>query len=134
MQDCPAAPLTAACLALLAGTAACDVKLTGADKTVPNLKGGLDGVYTVTACESGRPVYTRQNSTNHGAHVLHLCCLAAYVASVCMHQPARGLLSSWPASRLPLPVPVPVPMQCLSHLSLKAAFETARSVPVHAHA
>eukprot|EP00891_Asterochloris_glomerata_P009670 jgi/Astpho2/9670/Aster-x0861 len=53
-----------------AGTAACDVKLTGADKTVPNLKGGLDGVYTVTACESGRPLYTRQKSPKNEDRVL----------------------------------------------------------------
>ena len=65
--DRPAAQLTAACPTLLAGTAACDVKLTGADAIVPNLNGGLDGVYTVTACESGRPLYTRQESPKNGA-------------------------------------------------------------------
>ena len=113
--------LSGACPALLAGTAACDVKLSGADKTVPNLNGGLDGVYKVTACESGRPLFTRQKSPKNGAQALQLCCSAAEVAPVCVHQPAGAHCQ---AGRLAgCCCQCPVPMQHLLHLSPKAAWE-----------
>eukprot|EP00884_Botryococcus_braunii_P000617 jgi/Botrbrau1/10556/Bobra.0343s0005.1 len=42
------------------GTKPCDVKVEGADKVLKDLPGGIDGVYEVTTCENGRPMYSRK--------------------------------------------------------------------------
>ena len=121
---CRTASLTAACLGLPAGTAACDVKLTGADKTVPNLNGGLDGVYTVTACESGRPLYTRQKSPKNGAQG---CCRTA-AWRLRWPQPACISLQEHIVRLEDCRCQVPVSMQCLAHFSPTAVFEAPCSV------
>lgn len=46
----------------LLGLDACDLQIKGADGFLDNLKGGLDGVYSVVSCNDGRPVYKRKNS------------------------------------------------------------------------
>lgn len=56
----------AAVVGYLAGTA-CDLKVEGADKVLKGLPGGIDGVYQVTSCESGRPLYTRTGKKAGGA-------------------------------------------------------------------
>ena len=40
----------------------CDIQVSGADVHVPLLPGGVDGVYKVHTCESGRPAFKRQKS------------------------------------------------------------------------
>ena len=54
---------------------ACDLKLEGADATLKGLQGGLDGVYAVSSCESGLPLYKRKDSLANGA-LLGAACLA----------------------------------------------------------
>lgn len=44
------------------GTATCDLKLSGIDKQADKLKSGLDGVYKLTGCHNGRPMYKRKDS------------------------------------------------------------------------
>lgn len=46
------------------GTAPCDIKLSGVDKQADasKLTGGLDGVYKLTGCHNGRPLYKREKS------------------------------------------------------------------------
>nr|BCL66257.1 hypothetical protein [Volvox reticuliferus] len=44
------------------GTASCDIKFTGVDKQADKLNGGLDGVYKLTSCYNGKPMYKRQSS------------------------------------------------------------------------
>ncbi|KAG2429240.1 hypothetical protein HXX76_011009 [Chlamydomonas incerta] len=44
------------------GTASCDIKVKGVDKQADRLKGGLDGVYQLTSCYNGKPMYKRKNS------------------------------------------------------------------------
>ena len=46
---------------------ACDLKLEGADAVLKGLSGGLDGLYVVSSCESGLPLYKRKDSKAHGA-------------------------------------------------------------------
>ena len=41
----------------------CALSVTGADKNVPLLPGGLDGRYKLHHCEGGRPAYVRDKST-----------------------------------------------------------------------
>ncbi len=48
------------------GVPACDLSIEGADKVLTLLKGGIDGVYKVTSCQHGRPLYVRQNSPAGG--------------------------------------------------------------------
>lgn len=43
-----------------AGTAPCDIKLTGVDSQLANLTGGMDGLYKLWSCEGGRPLYKRE--------------------------------------------------------------------------
>eukprot|EP00884_Botryococcus_braunii_P016135 jgi/Botrbrau1/3204/Bobra.37_2s0034.1 len=45
---------------VFSGTKPCDVKVEGADKVLKDLPGGIDGVYEVTTCENGRPMYSRK--------------------------------------------------------------------------
>lgn len=45
------------------GTASCDVRISGADKTADQLQGGIDGVYAIAACHNGKPLYRRKDST-----------------------------------------------------------------------
>lgn len=40
----------------------------GADKVLKGLAGGIDGVYRVSSCANGRPVYTRTGATAGGGH------------------------------------------------------------------
>lgn len=49
-------------LVLADGTAPCDLKIEGVDKQADLLKGGLDGVYKISSCFNGKPLYKRQNS------------------------------------------------------------------------
>ncbi|GLI62884.1 hypothetical protein VaNZ11_005657 [Volvox africanus] len=44
------------------GTASCDIKVAGVDKQADKLNGGLDGVYKLTSCYNGKPMYKRQSS------------------------------------------------------------------------
>jgi iron-regulated transporter 1 len=44
------------------GTATCDLKLSGADKAADKLKSGLDGVYKLSGCHNGKPMYKRKDS------------------------------------------------------------------------
>lgn len=54
-----------------AGTAPCDIKLTGVDSQLANLTGGMDGLYKLWSCEGGRPLYKREEP---GAWLyLHVC-------------------------------------------------------------
>ena len=46
----------------------CDLQLTGANKLVPLLHGGLDGIYKLHTCESGRPAFRRTTGPEHGEH------------------------------------------------------------------
>ncbi|KAG2496830.1 hypothetical protein HYH03_005235 [Edaphochlamys debaryana] len=47
---------------LSSGTAACDVRIRGVDKQADHLPGGIDGVYELTSCHNGKPLYLRKNS------------------------------------------------------------------------
>lgn len=56
----------------------CSLQLTGANKLVPLLAGGLDGIYKLHTCENGRPAFKRatgpeegQDSTPNECNVLH---------------------------------------------------------------
>lgn len=42
------------------GLEACDLKISGADKVLDKLEGGMDGVYEVNGCHDGRPLYQRK--------------------------------------------------------------------------
>lgn len=44
------------------GTATCDLKISGADKQADLLTGGIDGVYKLTSCHNGKPMYKRVSS------------------------------------------------------------------------
>ncbi|KXZ48238.1 hypothetical protein GPECTOR_29g19 [Gonium pectorale] len=44
------------------GTASCDIKIQGVDKQADKLAGGLDGVYKLSSCYNGKPMYKRKNS------------------------------------------------------------------------
>lgn len=44
----------------------CDLQLTGANKLVPLLSGGLDGIYKVHTCENGRPAFRRAKGPKSG--------------------------------------------------------------------
>ncbi len=46
----------------------CSLSVTGADKHVPLLSGGLDGKYKLHHCEGGRPAYVREKSPPARAH------------------------------------------------------------------
>jgi hypothetical protein len=46
----------------------CDLQLTGANKLVPLLHGGLDGIYKLHTCESGRPAFKRTTGPENGEH------------------------------------------------------------------
>jgi len=46
----------------LQGLQACDIKISGADKTLDKLDGGMDGTYAVIGCHDGRPLYQRKGS------------------------------------------------------------------------
>ena len=124
VQDFPAAPMTAACLALLAGTPACDVKLSGADTTVPNLNGGPGRRL------HGHSLRERAPAVHAAKEPQEWCAAAATLllggwGGPGLRAPAcRSTLSSWPAGRLPLPVPVP--MQCLPHLSPESCIGSSR--------
>ncbi len=48
-----------------AGTSPCDVKLSGVDTQIANLTDGVDGVYKLWSCESGRPLYKREQPGDH---------------------------------------------------------------------
>eukprot|EP00873_Tetraselmis_striata_P011000 jgi/Tetstr1/431264/TSEL_020961.t1 len=52
------------------GTRACDVTVKGADSTVDQLSGGLDGEYAVFSCYGGHPIYHRQDSPNDEGRLL----------------------------------------------------------------
>ena len=53
-----------------AGTA-CDLKIDGADKLLKAaLGGGLDGLYEVTSCQNGLPMYKRKDSRPNGMETL----------------------------------------------------------------
>ncbi|PNH03424.1 hypothetical protein TSOC_010515 [Tetrabaena socialis] len=49
---------------LTADTPPCDIRLTGVDKQAGKgeLSGALDGVYQLSSCHNGKPMYTRKNS------------------------------------------------------------------------
>jgi len=42
------------------GLDACDIKISGADKVLDKLDGGMDGTYVVNGCHDGRPLYQRK--------------------------------------------------------------------------
>jgi iron-regulated transporter 1 len=44
------------------GTASCDLKLEGLNSQADLLAGGIDGVYKLTNCHNGKPLYTREKS------------------------------------------------------------------------
>ena len=44
----------------------CDLQLTGANKLAPLLHGGLDGIYKLHTCESGRPAFRRTTGPENG--------------------------------------------------------------------
>jgi iron-regulated transporter 1 len=44
------------------GTASCDLKLSGVNSMADKLKSGLDGIYKLSACHNGRPMYKRKDS------------------------------------------------------------------------
>jgi hypothetical protein len=49
------------------GTSACDVKLDGADKLLKtSVNGGIDGVFEVLYCHSGKPLYVRHSGRPSG--------------------------------------------------------------------
>ncbi|MEW5315744.1 MAG: hypothetical protein WDW38_007150 [Sanguina aurantia] len=43
-------------------TASCDIKIMGVNKQADKLSGGLDGIYTLSACYNGKPLYKREQS------------------------------------------------------------------------
>lgn len=52
------------------GTASCDLKITGADKKADKLAAGVDGIYKLTSCMYGKPLYKRVNSSGEEERVL----------------------------------------------------------------
>lgn len=44
------------------GTASCEIKIAGVNQQADKLNGGLDGVYQLTSCYNGKPMYKRKNS------------------------------------------------------------------------
>lgn len=53
------------------GTATCDVRVSGVDKQADKLPGGLDGIYTLSGCHHGRPMYKRKDSPAGQERVLY---------------------------------------------------------------
>lgn len=52
------------------GVASCAIKLSGVDAKADLLTGGIDGVYKLSACHNGRPLYIRDKSPAGEARVL----------------------------------------------------------------
>lgn len=78
-----------------AGTAPCDMKLSGVDSQLANLTGGMDGLYKLWSCEGGRPLYKREEP---GAWLsLRVCVsLLGYIPCPCLlasAYPSVGSLS-----------------------------------------
>jgi iron-regulated transporter 1 len=52
------------------GTASCDLKLQGLDQAADLVSSGIDGVYKLSGCHSGRPTYKRKGDKPGGDRVL----------------------------------------------------------------
>lgn len=52
------------------GTRPCDVQVRGVDAAAPNLVGGMDGIYKLSTCENGRPLYKRDTTDKAAERVL----------------------------------------------------------------
>lgn len=51
----------------------CDIQITGGNKLVPLMPGGIDGIYKLHTCENGRPAFKRQRSPPGGEAACGLC-------------------------------------------------------------
>ena len=97
-------------MAWAAGTAPCDIKLTGVDSQLANLTGGMDGLYKLWSCEGGRPLYKREEP---GAWLyLHVCLyVAMYMAFLHPQSTSHLSMGTWgdPRRRQSRPVVCLVP-------------------------
>lgn len=64
----PTYPPAYLCTRLCAGTRDCALEIRGVDLAADLLAGGVDGVYRLSGCFDGKPLYMRHTSDGAGEH------------------------------------------------------------------
>ena len=74
----PTYPPAYLCTRLYAGTRDCALEIRGVDLAADLLAGGVDGVYRLSGCFDGKPLYMRHMSDGAGEHCSKLRHLATW--------------------------------------------------------